>query len=138
MKISRDDKKAEAIRRMELLGVYPETIEQFDKYGYVSISEPPMGAFFWAQDDDLKAINEFEHEYNALVYMVVRSYFKELGKMDAYFYVSDYIDEWKIDVDCFKNNEAFVYVFNHDYPMFSEFGSIGIKRTPAAGFVRVW
>ena len=37
MKISIDRKKVEAVRRMELLGIYPETIQQFEKHNLVSV-----------------------------------------------------------------------------------------------------
>ncbi len=46
MNVSIEDKKAEAVARMKLLGIYPETIDQFEREGLVSISEPPFGAFF--------------------------------------------------------------------------------------------
>lgn len=42
MRVSRKNKKAEAIKRMKLLGIYGETTKQFasDK-NLVSVSEPP-------------------------------------------------------------------------------------------------
>lgn len=138
MKISMEKKKAEAIRRMELLGIFPETIKQFEKYGIVSFSQQPFGAYYWVSDDDKKLIKNFEEKYNALVYTVVRTYFRELGKLDSYFYVSDEETEWAYDRELFKNNEAFVYVQNHDDPWCSEFGSIGIKLSIAAGLLRTW
>ena len=138
MKISRNTKKAEAVRRMKLLGIFPETIRQFEKGNLVSISMPPFGAFFWARDDDLARINEFEEKHDALVYMVVRTYYEELGKLDSYLFVGDYAEEWGNDRQNLKDGEAFVFVYNHDCDWCSEFGSIGIKRTIAAGLVRTW
>ncbi|MBR6713259.1 MAG: hypothetical protein IKI76_09740 [Selenomonadaceae bacterium] len=46
MKISRDKKKAEAVWRMKSLGIFPDTIRQFERRDLISISEPPLGAFF--------------------------------------------------------------------------------------------
>ena len=76
MNVSIEDKKAEAVARMKLLGIYPETIDQFEREGLVSISEPPFGAFFWVDDEDKKRIQglptslgealdalEADHEY---------------------------------------------------------------------------
>ena len=71
MKIHIEDKKVEAVRRMKQLGIYPETIQQFDKEGYVSVSEPPFGAYFWVQGEELERIREFEKKHNALVCTVV-------------------------------------------------------------------
>lgn len=137
MNISREEKKAEAIARMKALGVFPETIKQFDKEDYVSISEPPVGAFFWVEGDDLKRIREFEEDYNALVFVVIRSY-TNIGKMDSYLFVSDYHEEWPMDREDIKNNEVLAYVYNHDAPDCSEIGHIGVARTLAAGLRRTW
>ena len=139
MNVSREDKKIEAIKRMELLKIFPQTIKDFKDEDLVSISEPPFGAFYWAEGDDLAKIKKFEEKKNALVYMVIRSYYRELGKMDSYLFVSDFKDEeWEMDNNDLANGQALAYVYNHDDPDFSEFGLIGIKLAPAAGLVRIW
>ena len=132
-----EKKKAEAIKRMKALGIFPQTIRQFEKEGLVSISEPPMGAFYWAEGEDLERIREFEEARNAVVYVVVRSYMT-FGKMDAYLYVSDYEEEWPDDMAGAQEGEVLAYVYNHDAPDRSELGYIGVERTPAAGLRRVW
>lgn len=137
MNISREEKKAEAIERMKLLSIFPETIKQFEHDGYISISEPPVGAFFWAEGEDLQHIHDFEENYNTLVYLVVRSY-TDIGKMDSYLYVSDHRGEWGDDRAGLKSGEALCYVYNHDMPDCSELGYIGIAKTCAAGLHRTW
>lgn len=137
MNIAREEKKAEAIERMKLLNIFSETIKQFKRDGYISISEPPVGAFFWAEGEDLQRIHNFEESHNALVYLVIRSY-TSIGKMDSYLYVSDYRDEWDNDRAGLKNGEALCYVYNHDMPDCSELGYIGIDKTSAAGLRRTW
>ena len=136
-KVSAEAKKAEAIERMKMLGIFPQTIEQFRRSGLVSISEPPFGAFYWANDEEKKLIQQFEAEYNALVYVVVRS-FTEFGKLDAYLYVSDYEEEWKVDRNDIEAHQPIAYVYNHDIPEFSEIGAIGVRRTAADGLLRTW
>nr|DAR17288.1 MAG TPA: hypothetical protein [Caudoviricetes sp.] len=137
MKISREEKKIEALGRMKRLGVFPETIKQFEQEDLVSISEPPVGAFFWVENEELEEMRRFEQRYKALVYVIIRSY-TTIGKMDSYLYVSDYKDEWQRDRDALNSNEAFAYVINRDMPDCSEFGSIGIRRTIAGGLARTW
>ena len=137
MNITREDKKAEAVERMKLLGIFTATRKQFEKEDYVSISEPPVGAFFWAEGEDLQRIREFEESHNALVYLIVRSY-TTFGKMDCYLYVSDHRDEWEQDREDLKNCEPLCYVYNHDMPDCSEFGCVGIEKTCAAGLCRTW
>ena len=96
MKITREEKKAEAIRRMKMLEIFPETVRQFEKQNLVSISEPPLGAFYWCDEEQRKIINQIEEEYNLLVYMGIMSY-TEFGQMLSLLYVSDHKDEWDDD-----------------------------------------
>lgn len=137
MNVSIEMKKAEAVKGMKKLGIFEPTIKQFEKEDLVSISEPPVGAFFWVQGDELEEMREWEKEHNALVYVIVRSY-TTLGKMDAYLYVSDHEDEWQEDNEYLKEGEVLAYVINRTMPDCSEFGCIGVKRTIAAGLERVW
>lgn len=133
MKISREIKKEEAIKRMKKMGVFNETIEQFKNDNLVSISEPtPMfgitiGALYWLNDDQKRVVKNFEEEYGALVYLVVRSY-TNIGIMDSLFYVSDHKDEWFMDNADLDEKFACVYVVNYDMPECSEFGTIAWKE----------
>ena len=137
MNISIAEKKTEAIERMKLLRIYGPTIKQFKNEGLVSVSEPPLGAFYWADNDDLKRIRELEEKNDALVYVIVRSY-TNIGKLDSFLYVSDYQEEWSRDRKDIKRGEPIAYVYNHDMPDCSEFGCIGIAPTIAAGLRRTW
>lgn len=137
MKVSVEKKKAEAVERMKKFGVYKPTVRQFEKQGLVSLSEPPFGACYWLDDKEMEEVRKFEKEYNAVVYHVIRS-FTEFGVMDAYLYVSDYEEEWEYDRDDIKLKQQVCYVVNRNMPDCSEFGSIGIELTQAAGLRRTW
>ena len=80
-------------------------------------------------------VDAFENEWNALVYLVVRTN-TNLGTMDSIFYVSDHKDEWPMDNDDLAENYACVYVVNHDMPDCSEFGTIAWKNVNG-GILRV-
>jgi len=131
------DKKKEAIKRMKEWGIFPQTIKQFENEGYISESAPPFGACYWIEGEQLNRVREFEKENNALVYHVIHSY-TNIGEMEAYLYVSNHEEEWEYDHEDIKEGQQLCYVYNHDMPDCSEFGTIGIKLTPAAGLVRVW
>ena len=133
--ITIEAKKEEAIRRMKMLEIFPETIRQFEKEGYISISEPPFGAFYWADDEQKELIEEIEQKYHLLVYMGIMSY-TEFGKMLSLLYVSDHEEEWPEDNMNLLNEEAVTYTYNFDAPDCSEFGYIGFKKTPASGLIR--
>lgn len=134
MNISIEEKKAEAIRRMKMLGIFPETIKQFEA-GYVSRSEPPFGAYYWVEGEELEALRKFEKENDCLVYTVVRSY-TSIGMMDSYLFVGNDRGEWELDNDDLKEGYAFTCTINYDAPDCSEFGTIGFKLGAAAGLVR--
>ena len=139
MRISIEEKKAEAIERMKALGIFPQTIQQFKNEDCISISEPPFGAFYWAEGQDLERIRQFEAENDALVYVVIRSY-TTIGKLDSYLFVSDYAEEWEVDRKNIREvgDGLLAYVYNHDAPEGSEMGYIGIAPTDAAGLRRTW
>lgn len=137
MNVSREEKKAEAIKRMRKLGIFGQTIHQFEKEDLVSISEPPLGAFYWVEGEELERMKQFEEQHNALVYCIVRSY-TNIGMLDTYLYVSDYKEEWEMDHEDLKEWHQVAYVVNWDAPECSEFGSVGLQRTVAAGLKRIW
>ncbi len=137
MNINLEDKKKEAIKRMKLFGIFPDVIEQFENKGLVSESEPPFGTCFWINNDQSKRIKNFEKKYNALVYFVIHSY-TSMGEFENYLYISDYKDDWNLDIEDIKDNRQLVYVFNSNEPELSEFGSIGIELTPTRGLNRIW
>lgn len=126
MNVSREIKKAEAIKRMKAMGIISDAVQQFAEKDIVMVSEPPLGGLFWLGDEEKKMVQDFEQEYNALVYLAVRSY-TNIGKMDSIFYVSDHKDEWFMDDADIDENYACVYVVNYDMPDCSEFGSIAWK-----------
>lgn len=134
MNISIEEKKAEAISRMKMLGIYPETIKQFEA-GYVSRSDPPFGAYYWVEGEELEELRKFEQENDCLVYTVIRAY-TTIGLMDSYLFVSDNRDDWEPDRCDLKDGYAFSYTVNRDAPNCSEFGTIGIKLSVAAGLTR--
>lgn len=135
MNISVEAKKAEAVKRMKALGIFSETVKQFKKEDLVSISEPPYGACFWVEGEELEEMRAWEKEHNAVVYHIVRAY-TEIGKMDSYLFVSDYEEEWEYDRNDIGSGIVMSYTINRDYPEFSEFGSIGVRKTIAAGLER--
>ena len=137
MKPNFDEKDKEAIERMNLLEIMDETIEQYADFGYVTRSDPPLGALFWVSDQELADIRLWEAEHNARVYHVVRAY-TSLGILDSYLYVSNNKGEWEIDRQLLEAGEPLVYVVNRSDPYCSEFGTIGIKTTTAKGLVRTW
>lgn len=137
MKVSIEEKRAEAIKRMKAFGFFSDTVKLFEKNGTPLSSEPPWGAFYALNDQQKAAVHEFEEEYGGLVYSVIRSFHQELGVIDNLLYVSDEKDEWPWDWGDIENMCPCVYAVNYNTLEFSEFGSIGVKMGAGAGLIRI-
>jgi hypothetical protein len=134
MKIAREIKKQEAIKRLNTMNIIEDAINQFIDDDIVMVSDNPFGMLYWLNDDYKKLVAEFEAEYNGLVY-IANYCVTEFGRLLSLFYVSDYDEEWVMDNEDIAEGYAMVYCINLDCPDFSEFGSIayesingGIKR----------
>lgn len=135
--MTRQEMKAEALDRMKLLHIYPETIRQFEREDLISESAPPFGACFWLNEAQRERVRQLETKYNILIYHVIHS-FTTIGEMESYLYMSEYSEEWEDDRADLKEGTATAYVYNCDDPELSEFGYIGVRLTPAAGLERTW
>ena len=136
MNVTRENKKIEAINRMKALDLFEPCIKAFESRNEVQLSEMTGGLYEFSRDEELNAkIKEFEEEYDALVYHVIHTY-TSFGEMYSFLYVPDYEEEWEMDNEDIQDNYAMSYVWNKDFPDFSEFGSIEIRQK-FGGLVRV-
>lgn len=136
MKITMEEKKVEALKRMDKLGYWKRAREAFRRSGKIFVNEPPFGGLYDLEPELEEAVKKFEEKNDALVYMVVRS-FTRYGTMDSLLYVCDWQEEWGLENAELSDGIVFSYTINHDDPHGSEFGSIGIRRASGAGMVRV-
>ena len=135
MKISREIKKAEAVKRMKALDLYGPYIREFEKYDKIFMSEMTGGVYEFDAEEELVAkVKEFETEHNALVYHVIRT-MTQFGELYNFLYVSDHQEEWEMDNEDLESGYALAYVWNKTDEWCSEFGSIGV-RGKFGGIVR--
>lgn len=132
--MTREQKKNEAIKRMKNLGLHENAIKEFETEDKLNLSENG-GCLYWLNDDEKKRVQDFEKQYNAVVYHVIHN-FTEFGEMYSYLYVSDHEEEWEYDNADLKDGYCMVYVYNATNEWCSEFGSIGIEPR-IGGLVRV-
>lgn len=135
MNVSREEKKIEAVKRMEEMKYWKQAKESFRRSDRVYVNEPPWGAVYDLEPALAEEVKKFEDENNALVYMVVRS-FTNFGTMDSLLFVSDYPEEWEMDHEDIKDGIVMSYTINYDMPDCSEFGSIGFRLGSGAGLIR--
>ena len=127
MNVSIETKKAEAIQRMKALDLYKPYITLFEKDNKIFLSEMTGGVYEFDNDEALNAkVKEFEEEYNATVYHVIRT-MTQFGELYNFLYVSDHEDEWEMDNADIEAGYALAYVWNKTDEWCSEFGSIGVK-----------
>lgn len=141
MNISREEKKAEAIRRMKKLHYFKPSIKDFEKYDKVMLNEPPYGAHYYIDEDErlVSKIKELEKEDGILVYAVIRSFLTdgfESFVMDSLLFVEDYKEEWEFFDEDLPNKIIMSYTINWNWTDCSEYGSIGFDYTSAAGLKR--
>ena len=83
-------------------------------------------------DDLYLKIQEFEREYNSIVYLVLVSH-TSFGTLCDFFYVSDHKEEWENDKKDLKEGYSYVYSYNMDDDFCSEIGEIAFKADPLCG-----
>lgn len=131
--MTREKMKKEAVKRMKMLRILPQTIKEFETDDVVNESEG-IGALYWLNEDEKEMVKEFEKEFGGVVYHVIHS-FTEFGELYALLYVSQYEEEWECDNESLKEGFPLAYVVNKSHPYCSEFGSIGV-RPSIGGLVR--
>lgn len=135
-KVSRENKKIEAIKRMKALDIFAPCVKAFEKRDEVQLSEMTGGLYEFSGNAELNAkIKEFEAEYNALVYHVIHT-FTQFGELYNFLFVSDYEEEWIMDNDDIQDNYVMCYVWNKTDEWCSEFGTIAVEQR-FGGLVRV-
>lgn len=83
-------------------------------------------------DEIIKAKEEFEKEYNSLVYLILITH-SNFGTLYDMLYVSHNDEEWEFDRDELEQGYAYVNCVNADDPMLSEIGEIGFKYDNVCG-----
>ena len=136
MNVSIENKKKEAIQRMNILGLFKPCIKAFENRFEVQLSEMTGGLYEFYSDEELNAkVKEFEEEYDALVYHVIYT-FTQFGELYSFLYVSDHKEEWEMDNEDIADGYIMAYVWNKDAEWCSEFGTISVRER-FGGLVRI-
>lgn len=117
--------RTEALKRMELLKLHENVIDDFKEIALLNQSELG-GILYWVEGEMEKKIREWEEKTGNLVYHVIHDY-TEFGELLSLLYVSQYEDEWETDREDIQDGYALAYVMNLTDDWCSEYGSIGIR-----------
>lgn len=121
----RELQKEEALKRMQMMNLLPEVVDNFKKHQELYKSEF-TGVLYWLNEEEKAIVEEFEKTYGGMVFHIIKNY-TEFGKLLSLLYVSKYPEEWEDDIELIKENIVFCFVKNLDNDHWSEFGSIGFK-----------
>lgn len=124
MKATIEEMKQEAIKRMNIIQLFPTIIKEFEKDNIVNLSD--RGYLYWLTDEQKEYVSDFEQKNEVIVYHIIQSY-TNLGEMLTFLFVSKDKDEWEYDENDLKEGYPFAYVKNLNDDNCSEFGSVGIE-----------
>lgn len=137
MKNAAAEQKAEAVKRMHEIGIASHIIQVFEENGILSLSED--GDFLHRLDEDeQKMVDDFEKEYQCLVYHVLKST-GNLGFVYTFLVVTPNPNDWELQLAPYAHNgktatRALAYVINDEWEC-REFGDI-VMKADAEGCVR--
>lgn len=137
MNTTKEERKEQAVKLMEQLGIYKPYINGFKKSNKVCFFEN-FGGFWVNQEPEIEQkMKEIEKEYNCTVYAITHE-FTYIGELYDFLVVTDYEEEWDdLVFHGKKDSNAFAYVWNKSDDYCSEFGTVGI-RSFGGGITRIW
>lgn len=117
----------EAIQRMKMLGILPQTIKEFEENSIVSKSTYG-GILLWLDDEEKKIVEAFEKDNNFVVYHAIKCTYRvgddETMTCLDLLYVSSDEEEWEAEKADIRNNCMFAYTISD---FCKEFGAISVK-----------
>lgn len=128
MNTTKEQRKEQAVKYMQTLGIYKPYINGFKQSDKVCFFEN-FGGFWVNQEPEIeKKMKEIEKEYNCTVYAITYEY-TDIGEFYDFLIVTDYKEEWEDLVEKYQNDyAAYAYVWNKSDDWCSEFGTVVIKR----------
>ena len=135
LKTSKKEMKEEAIKRMKILRLHQNVLEDFINENKLNKSDGPLGSLYWLDEEEQKMVKKFEQEHNVIVYHIIHT-FSNLGETYELLFVTTEKEEWEDEKRDLKNGFILAQVEVLDYTPNSEAGYIGVKYKNG-GLIRV-
>ena len=126
LKTNKEMMKEEAIKRMKILQLHKNVLDDFMNENKLNNSDSPLGSLYWLDEEEIKIVKDFEKRHNVLVYHVIHT-FSNLGETYELLFVTTEKEEWEDERNDLKNGFAFAQVIVTDYDPNSEMGFIGVE-----------
>ncbi len=117
---TRDEMHEEAISRMKSMSLYPEIIKYFEKLDEPQVYEPPYGAGYALEDEELEELHQIEADHNFLVWGVIRHFGKLIGEdatINYYLFVSNLKTDWEYERQLLYKHTPCVYTTIEEIPV---------------------
>lgn len=124
---TREELKAEALKRMEALELNEMLIRFFEKFDDLTAVAYPRGGLLQPTKEMIKLVKEAEEKFDMLVYYMIYAD-TSIGRLLFMLYVMNEPESWRFDWSDIKKQIPSFWVANMDEPLFSEFGNQLIEK----------
>ncbi len=134
-----DELREEAVARMKKVITCRSIIDSFEETGQPQVYEPPYGASYNLEDEELEEVRKFESLHDILIWGIIRcsmNYNHQEVTVDCMLYVSNDKDNWEQErkdlYDCYPD----VYTVMKEYPV-KDHGHITVSNSPGGTLLRI-
>ena len=123
-----DEMRQEAVARMKSIRLYKELIDSFEEDWEPMVYEPPYGAGYILEEDELEKVRHVEAQHNVLVWGVIRCFMKYSGMdivIDNMLYVGHIKENWPSEREDLASGIPHVYTYCEQLNLYDS-GSINI------------
>ena len=132
-KASKEEMLQEGIKRMQLLKLHNNVINDLKNDGLLNKSEGRLGILYWLDEKEQAMVKEYENQRNILVYHVIKTYTLDMGVVYDLLFIIDEKGYWEEERERLKQG----YVLSHSISQFNESGDILVKNKND-GLVRIF
>lgn len=132
-KASKEEMLQEGIKRMQLLKLHNNVINDLKNDGLLNKSEGRLGILYWLDEKEQAMVKEYENQRNILVYHVIKTYTLDMGVVYDLLFIIDEKGYWEEERERLKQG----YVLSHSISQFNESGDILVKNKNG-GLVRIF
>ena len=132
-KASKEEMLQEGIKRMQLLKLHNNVINDLKNDGLLNKSEGRLGILYWLDEKEQAMVKEYENQRNILVYHVIKTYTLDMGVVYDLLFIIDEKGYWEEERERLKQG----YVLSHSISQFNESGDILVKNKNC-GLVRIF
>lgn len=127
IKVNKKEMKNEVIKRMKILRLHQNVLDDFINENKLNKSDSPVGALYWLDEKELEMVKDFENKHNVIVYHIIHT-FSNLGETYELLFITKEKEEWEAEKVDLKNGFALAQVIVMDDSPNSEMGYIGIEN----------